>query len=142
MTSQNHHNETEQSDYEQNQSEGSDPDVSAVDQTVRQEDETFPDEGGLDSDPDDDLAAARTEIQNAARHAEGDARTNLLSVDEGLMELTEGDKVEAEHEHRSDRFAELERKLDGLITELDGAAKTHTQTATDHLGSYRREYLE
>ena len=58
------------------------------------------------------------------------------------MELTEGDKIEADHELHPDRFEELERKLKGLIDELDGEAKDHAQTAVDHLSVYRREHLQ
>lgn len=124
---------------DENEGEGGDPDLGAVEQAARQDEETTPEQSGIDSDPNDELAAARAAIRTAARHAEEDARGTLLSVDEGLVDLASTDEADTERETGSDRAADLERELEGLLGELTDEAKAYVRTAVDHLDSYRRQ---
>ena len=60
-----------------------------------------------------DVDAACEELQRANDAADGEVQRHINSIDEGLMELAEGDKI-TEAEADPDRVAELEEKLAGL----------------------------
>jgi hypothetical protein len=82
-----------------------------------------------------DVAAARNELQRASDAAAGgDIQRQMNSIDEGLMELVDGDKVEGEGGPKPDRLTELEEKLAGLGAETDDReVLTHIENALDHL---------
>lgn len=81
-----------------------------------------------------DVAAAREELERASDAADGEIQRQLNSIEEGLMELTEGDKVEGEGGVHPERVAELEDKLTGLSAELDDQTIVrHIESALDHL---------
>jgi hypothetical protein len=82
-----------------------------------------------------DVAAAREELQRGSDAADGgDMQRQMNSIDEGLMELTEGDKVEGEGGPRPERLTELEEKLAGLSAETDDRkVVSHIENALDHL---------
>ena len=80
-----------------------------------------------------DVSAARKEIQSASEAADGEIQRQLNSLDEGLMELAEGDKM-TKAEADPDRIAELEEKLAGLSAETDNQAiVSHIENALNHL---------
>jgi hypothetical protein len=80
-----------------------------------------------------DVDAAREELQRASDTADGEVQHHVNSIDEGLMELAEGDKI-TEAEADPDRVAELEEKLAGLSAETnDQAVVSHIENALDHL---------
>jgi hypothetical protein len=80
-----------------------------------------------------DVDAAREELQRANDAADGEVQRHINSIDEGLMELAEGNKI-TEAEADPDRMAELEEKLAGLSAEADDQAiVTHIENALDHL---------
>lgn len=80
-----------------------------------------------------DVAAAREELQRASDAADGEIQRHLNSIDEGLMELAEGDKM-TDAEADPDRVAELEEKLAGLSAEIDDQAiVSRIENALDHL---------
>lgn len=81
-----------------------------------------------------DVARAREELDRASDAADGEVQRQLNSIDEGLMELTEGDKVEGEGGPRPERLGELEAKLDGLSAETENRElASHIENALDHL---------
>lgn len=89
-----------------------------------------------------DVAAAREELDHASDVADGERRRQVNSIEEGLMELTEGDKVEGEGGSRPDRLEELEAKLDRLSAEVENRElASHLENALDHLDAVvdRRE---
>lgn len=80
-----------------------------------------------------DVDAAREELQRASDAADGEVQRHINSIDEGLMELAEGDKI-TEAEADPDRVAELEEKLAGLSAETDNQAiVSHIENALDRL---------
>lgn len=86
------------------------------------------------------LERAREEIQRASDHADGEVQEQLHSVDEGLGELTNGDKTgNGEPEDEADRFNELEEKLRGLMDESEGEFEESLRNARDELDMYRRK---
>ncbi|WP_433631918.1 DUF7553 family protein [Halomicrococcus sp. NG-SE-24] len=87
------------------------------------------------------LRRAREEIQRASERADGEVRENLLSLDEGLDELTEGGKTEGpdESKDRGERFEHVEEKLLGLMDETDAETETALRNARNELDAYRRD---
>lgn len=87
------------------------------------------------------LRRAREEIQRASERADGEVRENLLSVDEGLRELTEGGKTEApvESTDSGERFEHVEEKLRGLMDETDDETEAALRNARNELDAYRRD---
>lgn len=86
----------------------------------------------------DELVHARSELQTAAEQAESSVKEQLESVDEGLMEMIEGDKTQDAPVH-GDRLAELVDKLDELERKTDHeAARRHIADATESVESARR----
>ncbi|WP_254546559.1 DUF7553 family protein [Halomarina pelagica] len=85
----------------------------------------------------------REELQRASDAADEDReiREQLRSIDEGLMELVDGDKTTDEPPH-PDRLAELEEKLAGLSERADGETSRHVRTAATLLDEYREERAE
>ena len=80
-----------------------------------------------------DVDAAREELQRANDAADGEIQRHINSIDEGLMELAEGDKM-TDAEADPDRVTELEEKLAGLSAETDDQAiVSHIENALDHL---------
>lgn len=92
----------------------------------------------------DHLRRAREEIQAAADAADGEMQEQLRSIDEGLMELTEGDKVEDDDPPRLDHLAELEEKLDGVADEkaTEPDVRDGVERARDSIRAYRDERTE
>ena len=87
------------------------------------------------------LRRAREAIQRASDHADGETQENLLSLDEGLGELTGGDKTgDADLDDEADRFTQIEEKLQGLIDETDGQTEQAVRDARDELDEYRRKH--
>ena len=81
-----------------------------------------------------DVAAARRELGRASDAADGEIQRQMNSIDEGLMELSEGDKVEGEGGTHPERLTELEEKLAGLSAETDDqTVVSHIENALDHL---------
>lgn len=81
-----------------------------------------------------DIAKAREELDRANDVANGERRRQVNSIQEGLMELTEGDKMEGEGGPRPDRLEELEAKLDGLSAEVENRElASYLENALDHL---------
>ena len=77
--------------------------------------------------------AAREELHRASDAADGEIQRHINSIDEGLMELAEGDKM-TDAEADPDRVAELEEKLAGLSAETDDQAiVSYIENALDHL---------
>jgi chromosome segregation ATPase len=86
------------------------------------------------------LERAREKIQQASERADGEVREQLLSIDEGLEELVDGDKTgSGEPEDQADRFREVEEKLRGLQDTADDEAETQLRNARDELDAYRRK---
>lgn len=82
-----------------------------------------------------DVDAACEELQRANDAADGEVQRHINSIDEGLMELAEGDKI-TEAEADPDRVAELEEKLAGLSAETDDQAiVSHIENVFDHLNA-------
>ena len=80
-----------------------------------------------------DVVSAREELHRASDAADGEIQRHINSIDEGLMELAEGDKM-TEAEANPDRVAELEEKLAGLSAETDDQAiVSHIENVLDHL---------
>ena len=80
-----------------------------------------------------DVVSAREELHRANDAADGEIQRHINSIDEGLMELAEGDKM-TDAEADPDRVAELEEKLAGLSAETDDQAiVSHIENALDHL---------
>ncbi|WP_224447793.1 DUF7553 family protein [Haloprofundus salilacus] len=86
------------------------------------------------------IADARAEIRRASEDADGEAREQLLSLDEGLTELA-GDKVENDGPPKENRVKQVEEKIVGLANELDDdhRAQDRLETARDYLDQYRQE---
>jgi hypothetical protein len=81
----------------------------------------------------EEVTAAREELQRASEAADGEVQHHINSIDEGLMELAEGNKM-TEAETDPDRVAELEEKLAGLSAETDDQdIVSHIATALSHL---------
>ncbi|GAA5040920.1 DUF7553 family protein [Haladaptatus pallidirubidus] len=89
------------------------------------------------------LRRAREKIRRASDRADGEVQQNLLSLDEGLEELTEGGKTEGTGEpaDEAERFKHIEEKLRGLIDETDDETKTVLRDARDELDAYRQRDL-
>jgi DNA repair ATPase RecN len=80
-----------------------------------------------------DVASAREALHQASDAADGEIQQHINSIDEGLMELAEGDKM-TEADADPDRVAELEEKLSALSAEVDDQAiVSHIGNALDHL---------
>lgn len=79
---------------------------------------------------------ARSELQRAADAAGRAEQEQLRSIDESLMEFTEGDKTQDTAIH-ADRIAELEEKLDGLRGETDDEVERHIANAATELREIR-----
>ena len=80
-----------------------------------------------------DVVSACEELHRASDVADGEIQRHINSIDEGLMELVEGDKM-TDAEADPDRVAELEEKLAGLSAETDDQAiVSHIENALDHL---------
>ncbi|WP_224332806.1 DUF7553 family protein [Haloprofundus halobius] len=90
---------------------------------------------------DEPIAAARAEIRRASDRTDGETREQLLSLDEGLMELGGGDKVESDGPPKEDRVEQVEETLVGLANELDDDhwIQDRLETARDYLDQYRQE---
>lgn len=85
------------------------------------------------------LRKAREAVQSAAEEAEANVREQLLHVDEGLMEIVEGDKVEGDAPPKRDRLEEIEEKVVGLADETESEeTRRRLEEVRDHLDSYRR----
>ena len=82
-----------------------------------------------------DVAAAREDLQRASDAAEGgEVQRQMNSIDEGLMELTEGNKVKGEGGPKPERLTELEEKPAGPSAETDNRELvSHIENAHDHL---------
>ena len=79
------------------------------------------------------LNAAREELHRASDAADGEIQRHINSIDEGLMELAEGDKM-TDAEADPDRVAELKEKLAGLSAETDDQTiVSHIENVFDHL---------
>lgn len=85
------------------------------------------------------LRQARTEIDTASGHADSTIREQLRSIDEGLLELLEGDKTDSEVPPETDELRELESKLAGLEDQTNEQTRQHIETAREHLLAYRNE---
>lgn len=85
------------------------------------------------------LRQARTEIDTASGHADSTIREQLRSIDEGLLELLEGDKTDSEVPPETDELRELESKLAGLEDQTNEQTQQHIETAREHLLAYRNE---
>jgi phage I-like protein len=80
-----------------------------------------------------DVASAREELHRASDAADDEIQQHINSIDEGLMELAEGDKM-TDAEADPDRVAELEEKLAALSAETDNQTiVSHIGNALDHL---------
>lgn len=86
----------------------------------------------------DHLDRARNELRKAAESAERAEQEQFHSIDEGLMELVEGDKTQ-DAPVQSDRLAELEEKLDGLREKTDGETQRHVANAAAAIDEVRKE---
>jgi hypothetical protein len=86
-----------------------------------------------------DLSEARTALQRASDRVERQDHEQLLSVDEGLAELVEGEKTSDAGPHL-DNLRELEQKLSGLEDEIDDdVASDHVATARERIAEHRDE---
>lgn len=93
-------------------------------------------------DEENDLAVARRAVQRAAETAnDREARLVLKSVDEGLMEIGDGEKTRDSHAH-ADRVKELEKKLGGLEEDVEGQTYNHLLTARERFERYRERHAE
>lgn len=82
-----------------------------------------------------DVAKAREELQRASEAADGEIQRHLNSIEEGLMELAEGDKM-TDAKADPERVAELGEKLSELSAEIDDRRiSSHIERALDHLGA-------
>lgn len=89
----------------------------------------------------DQLARAREAVGRASDTADDTVREQLRSLDEGLMELTGGDKTqESDTTTEGDRLEEIEAKLAGLMDETDGDTRAHIEDARDYIDEYRRTF--
>lgn len=83
------------------------------------------------------LVHARSELQTAAKKSESSVQEQLQSIDEGLMEMIEGDKTQDAPIHE-DRLAELAAKLDDLKTNADNEEATrHIEDAAESIETAR-----
>lgn len=78
----------------------------------------------------------RETLQRAADSGDGNVQEQLRSLDEGFMEIVEGEKTKDTPPH-DDRLAELEEKLAGLIQETDGETRRLIREAETLIGDYR-----
>jgi Spy/CpxP family protein refolding chaperone len=85
------------------------------------------------------LRQARTEIEAASDHADSPVREQLRSIDEGLLELTEGDKTDSDAPPKTAEIRELESKLAGLEDQTNEQTRQHIETAREYLLTYRNE---
>ncbi|WP_049996145.1 DUF7553 family protein [Halococcus sediminicola] len=75
----------------------------------------------------------RAELQRASDAADSEIQRHLNFLNEGLMELAEGDKT-ADTKADRDRVVELEEKLVSLSAEVDDQATvSHIENVLDHL---------
>lgn len=85
------------------------------------------------------LRQARTEIDQASDHADSTVREQLRSIDEGLLELLEGDKTASEAPPETAELRELESKLAGLEAQTNEQTRQHIETAREQLLAYQNE---
>lgn len=93
----------------------------------------------------EDLSEARRSVRRAARAVDDrELRVVLESIDEGLVELVDGDKTREDPDAHAERLHELEQKLDGVSEHVDGKIHDHVSTARKGIESYRerREDLQ
>lgn len=67
------------------------------------------------------------------RVTDGDLRANLRSIDEGIVEITEGDTTPDGTTPNEDRVEELEEKLEGLQDQVDGETRSLLESASDQM---------
>lgn len=85
------------------------------------------------------LRQARTEVDTASGHADSTVREQLRSIDEGLLELIEGDKTNSETPPETDELRELESKLAGLENQTNEQTRQHIEIAREHILAYQNE---
>lgn len=83
------------------------------------------------------LRRARMEIDQASDHADSTVREQLRSIDEGLLELIEGEKTVSDAPPETTELRELESKLAGLEEQTNEQTRQHIETAREHLLAYR-----
>lgn len=89
----------------------------------------------------DHLRDARDAVRRASDDADGETREQLKSVEESLTEQMEPAAEDDTVDPKTDRLAELERKLSGLIGEKEDRPELQADVegALDALDAYRRE---
>lgn len=88
-----------------------------------------------------DRLVARRAVQRAAVTADDrQDRLVLKSIDEGLMELGDGEKTDEDPDAHAERVEELEKKLSGLAEHVDGRTYDHLQTARERFERYRERH--
>lgn len=85
------------------------------------------------------LRQARTEIDQASEHADSTVREQLRSIDEGLLELIEGDKIASDVPPETAELRELESKLADLEDQTNEQTRQYIETAREYLLAYRNE---
>lgn len=85
----------------------------------------------------DEIARAREEIERAGDEAESNVREPLMSLSEGLMEITGGDKTQDTQPH-DDRLREVEHQLGELEDEAEGSPRERIRRAKTLIEDYRQ----
>lgn len=86
-----------------------------------------------------DLSEARDALRRASDRVEREDHEQLLSIEEGLAELVDGEKTGDAGPHL-DNLRELEQKLLGLEGEIeDDVASDRVATARERIAAYRDE---
>lgn len=92
----------------------------------------------------DYLSTARECVQRARETTDQSTlREQLDSLDEGLKELTGGDRTEGSNPaEETGRLQEIEKKLMGLLEETSGETEDHLREARDAIDRFRQEHTD
>lgn len=89
--------------------------------------------------PDVHLERARDALRRASDAADRTIQNQVDSVVEGIGEELGGHRTQDQPGPKTDRIAELAKKLDGLEAEASGAAGDHIETALGHCHEYLKQ---
>lgn len=88
------------------------------------------------------LERAHEELSRAEENAGRTAQEQLQTIDQGIIEETDGDMTQSDPGPKNDRLAELEKKLDGLADEVEEPTASHIERALEHLDEYRQRWAD
>ncbi|RRJ33781.1 DUF7553 family protein [Halocatena pleomorpha] len=92
----------------------------------------------------DQLSVARRSVQRASETTDNAVvREQLASIDEGLMELTDGQTTQdTDPGMEVERLTPIEEKLTGLLDTASGDTETQIAEARDAIDIFRQEHTE